>query len=84
MTIDLNNASFETLMDELKKTLAVLENGDLPLEESMKAYELGVKLVRLAEQKLATMEGRMEEILADGRKKNIDPSLCNGSANDSN
>lgn len=69
MSIDLKTANFESLMAELKKTLTILENGDLPLEESMKNYEAGVMLVRAAEEKLASMEGRMEEILADGSKK---------------
>ncbi len=83
MTIDINTATFEMLMAELKKTLTTLENGDLPLEESMKAYETGVMLVRSAEQKLATMEGRMEQILADGKKIALDPAIINGS-NDAN
>lgn len=78
MTIDVTTASFETLMNELKKTLVLLDNGDLPLEESMKAYENGVMLVRSLEQKLQTMEGRMEEILADGSKKTLDPAMFNG------
>jgi|JI10StandDraft_1071094.scaffolds.fasta_scaffold2429492_1 exodeoxyribonuclease VII small subunit len=80
MTLDLNTANFETLMAELKKTLTTLENGDLPLEESMKAYEMGVTLVRTAEQKLASMEGRMEEILADGSKKTLEISDISGAA----
>ncbi len=62
---------FEVIMAELKKTLDILEKGDLSLEDSMKAYEQGIKLVRSAEEKLSTMEGRMEEILADGSKKEL-------------
>lgn len=78
----LNEASFEILMTELKKTLTTLENGDLPLEESLKAYEQGVKIVRLAENKLAHMEGRMEEILKDGTIKAVD--LNQGGSFDAN
>lgn len=62
---------FELIMIELKKTLDTLEKGDLSLEDSMKSYEIGIKLVRLAEEKLSTMEGRMEEILADGTRKEM-------------
>ncbi len=80
MTLDLTTANFETLMAELKKTLTTLENGELPLEESMKAYEMGVTLVRTAEQKLASMEGRMEEILADGSKKALEISDISGAS----
>ncbi|HXW52681.1 MAG TPA: exodeoxyribonuclease VII small subunit [Myxococcota bacterium] len=68
----LKDMSFEDLMAELKKTLDVLEKGDQSLENSMKSYETGVTLVRLLEEKLKNMEGRMEEILADGTIKNLE------------
>jgi|HubBroStandDraft_6_1064221.scaffolds.fasta_scaffold597498_2 exodeoxyribonuclease VII small subunit len=58
--------SFEALMAKLKQTLEVLEKGELSLEESMKSYETGIALVRSAEEKLKRMEGRMEQIMADG------------------
>lgn len=69
---ELASASFETLMAELKKTLDMLEIGELPLESSMSAYEYGVSLVRCAEEKLAKMEGRMEEIMTDNTVKPLD------------
>ena len=65
--------SFEACMQELKKRLDILEKGELSLEESMAAYEQGVNLVRQAEQTLAAMEGRMEEIMSDGKKVTLDP-----------
>lgn len=68
MSKDLN---FDELMLELKKTLEVLEKGELSLEDSMKSYEKGISLVRFAEEKLKNMEGRMEEILADGSVKDL-------------
>jgi len=73
MTIDLKlkEMSFESLMAELQKTLDSLEKGDQSLEVSMKSYETGVMLVRFLEEKLKSMEGRMEEILADGTIKDL-------------
>lgn len=65
------NMSFEMVMNKLKSTLDSLEKGELSLEESMKAYEMGVGLVKILEEKLKNMEGRMEEILADGSIKNL-------------
>lgn len=65
-TKPMTQMSFEELMTALKATLDALEKGELSLEESMKTYESGVTLVRFAEEKLKKMEGRMEEILADG------------------
>ena len=65
--------SFEACVQELKKRLDILEKGEPSLEESMAAYEQGVNLVRQAEQTLAAMEGRMEEIMSDGKKVTLDP-----------
>jgi exodeoxyribonuclease VII small subunit len=75
--------SFEALMAELKKTVESLEKGDLPLEDSMKAYEQGVTLVRGLEKKLSSMEGRLEEILADGSKKELSTAEIMANSNDS-
>ncbi len=63
--------SFEEIMEELNKTVENLEKGDLSLEDSMKAYEQGIGLVRKLEEKLKSMEGRMEEIMADGTIKEL-------------
>jgi exodeoxyribonuclease VII small subunit len=65
------NLSFEKIMEDLKKMLSDLEKGDLPLEESMNVYEKAIKLARLGEEKLKSMEGRMEEIAKDGSIKPI-------------
>ncbi len=39
-----NNKDFETSLKKLEKIVSDLENGDLPLEESIKTFEEGVKL----------------------------------------
>lgn len=69
--MEIANMSFEVVMNKLKSTLDSLEKGELSLEDSMKAYEIGVGLVKILEEKLKNMEGRMEEILADGSIKNL-------------
>ncbi len=46
-----------------------LEGGELPLEESLKLFEEGVRLARTAEARLDAAEKRVEELLsidADG------------------
>lgn len=68
---ELNNLSYEQLMSKLKESLELLEKGDLSLEDSMKCYEQGVVLARQLEEKLTSMEGRMEEIMADGSIKDL-------------
>lgn len=72
--------SFEELMAELKKTLDNLEKGEISLEDSMRSYEHGVMLVRHLEDKLKKMEGRMEEIMADGSIKDLNIPLVDSEA----
>jgi exodeoxyribonuclease VII small subunit len=67
--------NFEELMSDLKLTLDLLEKGELSLEDSMKSYETGVTLVRLLEDKIKRMEGRMEEIMADGTISELQVNL---------
>ncbi|NEU36523.1 exodeoxyribonuclease VII small subunit, partial [bacterium LRH843] len=43
-----------------------LESGELSLEDSLKAYEKGVELVRSSQGKLNAIEGRIEELMKDG------------------
>lgn len=42
----INNQTFEAMFEELTKTLEKLEEGDLPLDESLALYEHGVELVK--------------------------------------
>ena len=41
-----NNKDFETSLKKLEQIVSDLENGDLPLEESIKTFEEGVKLTK--------------------------------------
>ncbi|MFN0141377.1 MAG: exodeoxyribonuclease VII small subunit [Pyrinomonadaceae bacterium] len=58
--------SFEKSLDELEKIVAKLEAGDLPLEESLKLFEEGVKLSRNCRTRLANAERRIEMLVSDG------------------
>lgn len=60
---------FEMLLQRLESIVTQLEKGDVSLEDSLKAYEKGVQVVREAEKRLEGMELRIEELLADGSKK---------------
>lgn len=58
--------SFEKSLDELEKIVAKLEAGDLPLEESLKLFEEGVKLSRYCRERLTNAERRIEMLMGDG------------------
>ena len=54
---------FEEALAELEELVQRLEKGELPLEESLAAFERGVNLVRLLTQRLAEVEQRVEVLL---------------------
>ena len=47
-----NEPKFEDAMSELEDVVRQLEAGDVPLEESLAAFEKGVSLVRLLHTRL--------------------------------
>lgn len=64
--------SFEKSLDELEKIVAKLEAGDLPLEESLKLFEEGVKLSRNCRERLTKAERRIEVLMGDGETVEFD------------
>ena len=56
-------ADFEKSLDELEKLVHDLEQGDLSLEQSLTAFERGVKLTRECQQALKTAEQRVEQLV---------------------
>jgi exodeoxyribonuclease VII small subunit len=57
------NTSFESALSRLSEIVERLEGGELPLEESLKLFEEGVRLARTAEARLEAAEKRVEELL---------------------
>ena len=54
---------FETAMRDLEQLVERLEQGDLPLEESLAAFERGVMLTRLCQTALKEAEQKVEILL---------------------
>ena len=59
--------TFELALQQLEQIVQKLEKGELPLEESLKLYEDGIRLSRLCHGKLEEAEGRIEMLLKDAR-----------------
>jgi exodeoxyribonuclease VII small subunit len=59
--------SFEQALQQLEQIVQKLEKGELPLEDSLKLYEDGIRLSRLCHSKLEEAEGRIEVLLKDAR-----------------
>ena len=52
--------SFEEALAELEALVENLEQGDLPLEDSLKSFERGIELTRTCQQALKEAEQKIE------------------------
>ena len=57
--------TFEDALSQLESIISQLENGDLPLEESLKLFEEGMKLSRFCNQKLNEARKKVEVLLKE-------------------
>jgi exodeoxyribonuclease VII small subunit len=55
--------SFESAAERLGAIVAELESGELPLEQSLRLFEEGIKLARAAQKRLDEAEQKVEELL---------------------
>jgi len=71
---------FEDSLNKLEKIVSKLEEGDIPLEESLKLFEEGIRLSRLCNQKLDEAEKKVE-ILLKGKNGVLKPNPFDTSIN---
>ncbi|WP_066893132.1 exodeoxyribonuclease VII small subunit [Clostridium nigeriense] len=64
--------SYEDMMLNLQDILSKMENNELPLEELMKEYENGVKLINKLYKTINSLEGKLTVI-----KENMEMELKN-------
>ena len=58
-------ADFESAMRELEQLIAGMENGDLPLEASLQAYQRGAFLVKYCQSQLQKVQDQVKIVEAD-------------------
>ena len=63
MTNQENKKDFETSLKKLEKLVSDLENGELPLEESIKTFEEGVKLTKHCQNLLSKAEIKIQKLV---------------------
>jgi exodeoxyribonuclease VII small subunit len=59
----LSKERFEDTFKKLETIVTKLENGDLPLEESMKLFEEGMRLSKVCSQRLNEVQKKVELLL---------------------
>lgn len=72
---DVDQLTFERAIEELEAIVKRLEEGRVPLEESVAIYERGEALKRRCEYLLRQAEARVEKIALDatGKPKGAEP-----------
>jgi exodeoxyribonuclease VII small subunit len=61
--------SFEEAMEKLEGIVERLEEGDVPLEESISIYKKGMDLSKLCHEKLKNVEEQLTQILVEDDQK---------------
>lgn len=57
--------SFEETLTQLESIVAHLESGNLPLDDALREFENGIKLVRSGQQQLQQAEQRIQILLSE-------------------
>ena len=60
---------FEEALAELESVVEKLESGELSLDESLKSFEQGVRLVKFCNEKLGEVEKKIELLVKDKEGK---------------
>jgi exodeoxyribonuclease VII small subunit len=73
---DAKEIRFETALEELERIVREMEGGQLPLEESIRAYRRGSELLRHCQKQLADAE-RQIQVFEKGelRDANLDTEM---------
>ena len=67
--------NFETALKELEEVVDALENGSMPLEDALRAFEKGVGLARYCSTLLDQAEKRVKLLTEDGVEEYL-PEEC--------
>ena len=65
--------NFESALKELEEIVRLLEEGNLPLSESLKKFEEGVHLSELCEKRLNEAEKKIQKLVEKEGKVQLEP-----------
>lgn len=67
------NINFESSLEQLEALVTQMENGDLSLEESLKAFETGISLTRECQTMLEQAEQKVQLLSEQQGKLSAQP-----------
>ncbi|PPE04039.1 exodeoxyribonuclease VII small subunit [Holospora curviuscula] len=71
---EISSLSFEAAMKQLEEIVRKFESGGLTLEESVTAYERGMRLRQYCDERLKTAKLRMEQVAKNAEEEKLDDS----------
>lgn len=72
-TKKMEELNYEEAVQRLEKIVERLENAEIPLEESLSAFQEGIKLSRYCREKLAEIEYKVDYLLKEEQQQEPDP-----------
>ena len=75
MQKEIKKISFEEALAELESIVQKLESGQIKLEEAVAAYEKGIQMQKICEEKLKSAQMKVEKLLLnkDGTPEGKEP-----------
>jgi len=73
---------FEKALAELEEIVSDMEHGELSLEDSLAAFEKGVKLTKECQKSLKSVEQKVNKLIAKDDKLEIEPFNTNTETQD--
>ena len=68
--------NFEQAIDELTEIVSKIEQGQIPLQDSLEQYEKGMTLIKSCREILSDAEKRIEKISeTEAKSKDVDEDL---------
>ena len=67
------NFNFEKSLEQLNLIVEKMEKGDLPLEQSLKSFEEGIKIIHDCQNALTTAEQKVDILLKQQGKEKLEP-----------
>ncbi len=65
--------TFEDALGQLEKLVDSMEQGDMSLEDSLKAFEAGIKLTRQCQKSLDEAEQKVKILLENSVEAELEP-----------
>ncbi|GGI94332.1 exodeoxyribonuclease 7 small subunit [Shewanella hanedai] len=67
------NLTFEESLCELERIVSELEQGDVSLDDALKQFERGIKLVRTSQSKLEQAQQKVAILMTDNENDSLTP-----------